>query len=216
MAFPRRYLGLLLAGALGVAAPAGAHAQDSKEFRGRVLATPALAGLSVPVLTLGGFGVDSAFAGDSMLAGWSSRAAAITRFDGILGGYLTDNAPDVKWVLPDALRRMAKRAPSIVPDPDRLGHQIMSSEQVRRIPNPLSSRLRQLVAMSDARQVFIPSGLLLSRDSAGTVQAELAAQLVDARLGDVLWRTYATGKGRSPDAAVRAAIATMVPPELNP
>jgi hypothetical protein len=31
----------------------------------------------------------------------------------------------------------------------------------------------------------------------------------------VLWRTYATGKGRSPDAAVRAAIATMVPPEMT-
>jgi hypothetical protein len=215
VSFPRRILGLLLlAGALG-AAPA--VAQDSKEFRGRVLATPALAGLSVPVLTLGGFGVDSTLAsGDSVLGGWSSRAAAITRFDGILGSYLTDNSPDVKWVLPDALRRMAKRAPSILPDPDRLGHQVMSAENVRRVPNPLASRLRQLVAMGDARHVFIPSGLLLKRDSLGTVQAELAAQLVDARLGDVLWRTYATGKGRSPDAAVRAAIATMVPPELNP
>ncbi|HEX5817359.1 MAG TPA: hypothetical protein VFY20_00675 [Gemmatimonadales bacterium] len=215
MSFPRRFLGLLLlAGALGVAAPAAA--QDSKEFRGRVLATPALAGLSVPVLTLGGYGVDSTLVGDSTLAGWDSRAAAITRFDGILGGYLGDNAPDVKWVLPEALRRMAKRAPSMVPDPDRLGHGVMSSERIKRIPDPLASRLRQLVAMSDARQVFIPSGLLLKRDSTGTVQAELAAQLVDARLGDVLWRTFATGKGRSPDAAVRAAIATMVPPELNP
>jgi hypothetical protein len=215
VSFPRRFLGLLLlAGALGVAAPA--VAQDSKEFRGRVLATPALAGLSVPVLTLGGYGVDSTLVGDSTLTGWDSRSAAITRFDGILGGYLADNAPDVKWVLPDALRRMAKRAPSMVPDPDRLGHGVMSSERIRRTPDPLASRLRQLVAMSDARHVFIPSGLLLKRDSTGTVQAELAAQLVDARLGDVLWRTYATGKGRSPDAAVRAAIATMVPPELNP
>jgi hypothetical protein len=204
---------LLLAGALGAAAPAAA--QDQKEFRGHVLATPVLAGASVPVLTLGGYSADSALIGDSVLTGWESRAAAITRFDGILGGYLLDNAPDVKWVLPDALRKIARRAPSLVPDPDRMGHQVMASARIRRVPEPLASRLRQLVAYSDARHVLLPSSLMFSPDSTG-ISAEIAAELVDARLGSVLWRTYATGKGRSPDAAVRAAIATMVPPEMNP
>jgi hypothetical protein len=83
------------------------------------------------------------------------------------------------------------------------------------VPEPLASRLRQLVAYSDARHVLLPSSLMISRDSTGGVSAEVAAELVDARLGNVLWRTYATGKGRSPDAAVRAAIATMVPPEMT-
>jgi hypothetical protein len=83
------------------------------------------------------------------------------------------------------------------------------------VPEPLASRLRQLVAYSDARHVLLPSSLMFSPDSTG-ISAEIAAELVDARLGNVLWRTYATGKGRSPDAAVRAAIATMVPPEMNP
>jgi hypothetical protein len=55
---------------------------------------------------------------------------------------------------------------------------------------------------------------MFARDSTG-ISAEVAAELVDARLGNVLWRTYATGKGRSPDAAVRAAVATMVPPEMT-
>jgi hypothetical protein len=209
----RRYLGWLLAGALGAAAPA--VAQDQKEFRGHVLATPVLAGQSVPVLTLGGYSADSVLIGDSVLAGWESRAAAITRFDGIFGAYLLDNAPDVKWVLPDALRKTARRAPGLVPDPDRMGHQVMASARIRRVPEPLASRLRQLVAYSDARHVLLPSSLSVARDSTG-VSVEVAAELVDARLGNVLWRTYATGKGRSPDAAVRAAIATMVPPELNP
>jgi len=209
----RRYLGVLLAGALGAAAPA--VAQDQKEFRGHVLATPVLAGQSVPVLTLGGYSADSVLIGDSLLAGWDSRAVAITRFDGILGPYLLDNAPDVKWVLPDALRKMARRAPGLVPDPDRMGHQVMASSRIRRVPEPLASRLRQLVAYSDARHVLLPSSLMFSRDSTGSVSAEIAAELVDARLGSVLWRTYATGKGRSPDAAVRAAIATMVPPEMT-
>jgi hypothetical protein len=149
-----------------------------------------------------------------LLAGWESRAAAITRFDGILGPYLLDNAPDVKWVLPDALRKIARRAPGLVPDPDRMGHQVMASSRMRRVPEPLASRLRQLVAYSDARHVLLPSSLMFSRDSTG-LSAEVAAELVDARLGSVLWRTYATGKGRSPDAAVRAAIATMVPPEMT-
>lgn len=212
MSLHRRYLGLLLAGALGAAAPA--VAQDQKEFRGHILATPVLAGQSVPVLTLGGYSADSVLIGDSLLAGWESRAAALTRFDGILGPYLVDNAPDVKWVLPDALRKIARRAPALVPDPDRMGHQVMASARMRRVPEPLASRLRQLVAYSDARHVLLPSSLMFSRDSSG-ISAEVAAELVDARLGNVLWRTYATGKGRSPDAAVRAAIATMVPPEMT-
>jgi len=210
---PRRTLGLLVAWALGVAAPAAAQSQ--KDFRGHVLNTPALAGQSVPVLTLGAISADSTIIGDTLLTGWHGRSEAITRFDGILGTYLADNAPDVKWVLPADLRRMAKRAPSLVPDPDRMGHSVAASPRVRQVPEPLNSRLRQLVAYSDARQVLLPSTLTLSRDTTG-VSVELAAELVDARLGNVLWRTYAAGKGRTADAAVRAAIATMVPPEFDP
>ena len=212
MPVPRRYLGLLVAGALGVAAPAAAQSQ--KDFRGHVLNTPALAGQSVPVLTLGAISADSSVAGDSLLAGWHTRGEAITRFDGILGTYLSDNVPDVKWVLPADLRRMAKRAPSLVPDPDRMGHSVAASPRMKQVSEPLNSRLRQLVAYSDARQVLLPSTLTLTRDPQG-IAVELAVELVDARLGNVLWRTYAAGKGRTPDAAVRSAIATMVPPDLN-
>ena len=213
MPVPRRYLGLLVAGALGLAAPAAAQSQ--KDFRGHVLSTPALAGQSVPVLTLGSYAVDSALGADTLLAGWRSRAEAVTRFDLILGTYLSDNAPDVKWVLPADLRKLARRAPNLVPDPDRMGHAVMASTRLRRVTEPLASRLRQLVAYTDARQALLPSGLTLRSDPQG-VEAEIAAELVDARLGNVLWRTFAVGKGRSPDAAVRAAVATMVPPELAP
>ena len=212
MSFPRRTLGLLLAGALGVAAPAAA--QSSKDFRGHVLNTPALAGQSIPVLTLGAVSADSALVGDSALAGWGSRAQAITRFDGILGPYLDDNAPDVKWILPAELRKIAKRAPNLVPDPDRMGHSVMTSTRNKRVVEPLGSRLRQLVAYTDARQALLPCTLVFSKDSLG-VGAEIALVLVDARSGNVLWRTFAVGKGRTADVAVRSAIATMVPPDLN-
>jgi hypothetical protein len=210
---PRRYLGLLLAGALGVAAPAAA--QSKKDFRGHVLNTPALAGQSVPVLTLGAVSADSTVARDStLLVGWRTRGEAITRFDDILGPWLSDNAPDVKWVLPAELRKIAKRAPSLVPDPDRMGHSVMASPHQKRLVEPLASRLRQLVAYSDARQALLPSTLTLTGDSVG-VAVEVAMELVDARTGNVLWRTYAAGKGRTPDAAVRSAIATIVPLEFD-
>jgi hypothetical protein len=110
---------------------------------------------------------------------------------------------------------MYKRAPSVLPDPDHMGHSVMASPKFKRIPYPLNARMRQLVAFSDARSALLPSSLVVSRDSTGAMAAELAAELVDARSGDVLWRTYATGRGPSTDAAVRAAIAIMVPPELT-
>jgi hypothetical protein len=199
--------------ALAAASPAGA--QDSKKFENRVLATPALAGQSVPVLPLAAFSADSALNGDSALVAYRTRAMAVAGFDSLLATYLDDNAPDVKWVTPAKLRRTYKRAPGLMPDPDRMGAATMRNPELKRAPEPLGSRLRSLAAMTDSREVLIPSGLHFARDSAAGLRAEVNATLVDARLNEVQWRTVAIGRGRTAEAALRAAFATMVPPELN-
>ena len=49
---------------------------------------------------------------------FADRRAALARADSVIGTLLTARAPEVSWVLPDALRRAARRAPGIAPDPD--------------------------------------------------------------------------------------------------
>jgi hypothetical protein len=95
-----------------------------------------------------------------------------------------------------------------------MGQSALRNLELTRVPDPLASRLRSLVAMNDARAVLVPANLAFSRDS-GAVKAAVTAVLVDARVNEVKWRTIAVGRGRSPAAALRAAFATMVPPELN-
>ena len=46
--------------------------------------------------------------------------------------------------------------------------------------------------------------------------AKVSVVLVDPRLGDIKYRTITTGKGVTPDAALRSAFAIMVPPESLP
>ncbi|TLY54172.1 MAG: hypothetical protein E6K55_06425, partial [Gemmatimonadetes bacterium] len=48
------------------------------------------------------------------------RRTALAKGDSILGSLLQARAPEVTWILPDALRRAARRAPGIAPDPDQM------------------------------------------------------------------------------------------------
>ena len=50
----------------------------------------------------------------------------------------------------------------------------------------------------------------------GQLSAAISVVLTDPRLGDIKYRTITTGKGVTPDAALRAAFAIMVPPESLP
>jgi len=216
---PRARTLALLALACALATGRLAAQEDvDEELGNRVLNIPAMAGQSIPIFPLGAYSLDTTALRDSALQDWRSRAQAGAKFDAMLGTYLTDNAIDVHWILPEELRRIAKRAPGMLVDPDRIGLQQLVPRNVRRVPDPLSARLRQYVALTDARVAFAPAALYLSREQAAgttTYRADVNAVVVDARMGDVRWRTLATGRGRSPEAAVRAAIATMVPPDLG-
>ncbi|HXE57192.1 MAG TPA: hypothetical protein VNK43_04265, partial [Gemmatimonadales bacterium] len=148
-----------------------------------------------------------ALEGDSSLA---DRARTLRWVDSLIGAALVSRAPDVKWVLPPELRRIARRAPTLA-DPDHLGQSVMRAPGLRQLPEPLHSNLRGLVALAGGRYAFIPAALGLSRDGAGIVKAELAVVMADARRGDVPWRTVASGTGPTPREAVRAALASMLP-----
>lgn len=175
------------------------------------LATGGLAGQGVAVLPL------TMVVGDPRVPGTSgpkARAALQAWADSLLGDALAERAPEVSWLLPPALRRTAQRAAGLLPKPDQMGQSVMRSPGLKDLPDPLRSYVRQLLALSDgARFALIPAALYLSPAPGDSLKVQLAAVLADGRLGRVVWRTLAVGQGETADAAYRAALATLFPPD---
>lgn len=196
--------------------PALATAQVPEKYHNRVLSIPALAGQSVAVLPLTHLERDSVIAQDSVLGPYLERLGGIRRFDTVFGRFLTENIIDTKWILPDDLRRIYKRnGGAMVPDPDFVGQAALWNPRIeKKVPEPLNSRIRKLVSFTDARTMLVPTGLQFRRDSTGLIGARVGLVLVDARIGDVKWRSYSDGKGPTPDAAVRSALMASLPVDV--
>jgi hypothetical protein len=207
---------VLAGAAFLVAVASSATAQGVPEkYENRVLAIPALAGQTVAVLPLTSLLRDSTIASDTTLGPWGARATGIKRFDSLFGGFLQDNIVDTKWVMPEDLRKMSKRSAGYLPDPDFIGHAALWNPRIeKKVPDPVQSRLRSVAAVSGARSILIPVGARLARDTAGLLTAQVGLVIVDARIGDIRWRTYTTGRGPTPDAAVRSALMASLPVDV--
>jgi hypothetical protein len=195
-----------------LAAPILAQQKQSKPKVPAIpLATSGLAGQGVAVLPL------TLVVGDPQVPGSSGpKARAILQrwADSLLGDALAENAPEVNWILPPALRATARRAPGLLPSPDQMGQAVMRSSNLKALPDPLRGYVRQLLGLAGApRYALIPATLYLSPAEGDSLTVQLAAVLADGRLGRVVWRTLAVGRGETADQAFRAALATMFPPD---
>jgi hypothetical protein len=145
------------------------------------------------------------------------RRAALAKSDSIIGTLLKARAPEVTWVLPDELRRVARRAPGIAPAPDQMGTAILfhpTKQQPEQVPDPLRSELRTLAALvGGGRYALIPAGLTFRRSKAsgGVATAELTIVLADVRTGRVGFRTVARGEGDDPWTALTRAVKSLTP-----
>ena len=161
------------------------------------------------------------------------RRTALAKSDSIIGTLLKARAPEVSWLLPDDLRRVARRAPGIAPAPDQMGTAILfrpTKQQPEMVPDPLRSELRTLAALAGGgRYALVPAGLTYRRATApgsgpGSVgaqhatplpraaaTAELTVVLVDVRTGRVGFRTVARGDGDDPWSALTRAVKTLTP-----
>ena len=149
------------------------------------------------------------------------RRVALAKGDSVLGTLLQARAPEVTWILPDALRRAARRAPGIAPDPDQMGSAILlhgSKHNPEIVPDPLRSELRTLAALAGGgggRYVLVPAGLVFRQTGgppdhpSGT--AELTIVLADVRTGRVGFRTVARGEGADPWTALTRAVKSLTP-----
>ncbi|MGH7567616.1 MAG: hypothetical protein ACREL9_01410 [Gemmatimonadales bacterium] len=189
------------------------------------LPTAGLAGQKVSLLPLTLVAAEDSLHWESVLA---DRRATLATGDSIIGALLAARAPEVTWVLPDELRRTARRATGVATDPDQLGTAILRAESLVEVPDPLRSQLRTLAALAGSRFAVIPAALVYRRSggpaarrsadpvTAGppdrrTATAQLSIVLVDVRLGRVAWRTVARGEGGDPWTALTGAVKSLTP-----
>ncbi len=207
---PRLIRTLILPGLLAASVAAAQQPKSVKPQTPAIaLATAGLAGQSVAVLPLTMTLSDPKIPGGT---GPKSRAAIRLWADSLLGDALLERATEVKWVLPPELRRVASRASGLMPSPDQMGQAIMRSPGLKEMPDPLRSYVRQLVALAGgARYAFIPAALYLSSAPGDSLTVQLSAVLADGRMGRVLWRTLAVGRGETAAEAFRAALETILP-----
>lgn len=149
------------------------------------------------------------------IAPLNDRVKALAWADSIIGEGFLARGPEVKWVLPADLRKVARRAPTVAPDPDRMGQSLLRTAELKDVPDPLRSQLRSLMALVGGRFVMVPASLSFVPDTSGAIRAELSLVLADTRTGKVLWRTVGWGLGATPAAALSAAMATVLPVGLG-
>ncbi len=197
-------LGLVLLGACASRAPAQRPPVPEP------LMTAALAGASVIVTPLTMVLAEPGLPDGSLPA---DRVVLLAWADSLVGGLVVERAPEVRWVLPPELRRVARRSPGLVADPDQMGQAVLRQASLRTVPDPLRGYLRNLMAVAGGgRHAFVPAAVAFSPDSMpGQVQAWVAAVLADGRSGAILWRTEVRATGSTPAAALAAAFAVIFP-----
>lgn len=149
----------------------------------------ALSGMaSVPVVVLPVFRVSV-----SNELGWTaavgSRADLAKALDAEIRSAVQDRAVRT-WAFSDDLSRDFQRNPTYASDPYLLAEEPLRSPALRdgdRLPEPLASQLRTLVALRDkSRYVFAPVDVRIEPVTGGG-QARLRLVLIDAVASEVRW-----------------------------
>ncbi|HZN98599.1 MAG TPA: hypothetical protein VFB61_12780 [Gemmatimonadales bacterium] len=182
----------------------------------RTLATGPLAGQTIAVLPLTLVVADPALESDSLYTRYRARPAGLLHADSLLNEEIKARSPEVNWVFPPKLRKIARRSAGFVGDPDQMGQAVLRSPNFSKVPDPLRSSLRGLVALVDGRFALVPASLGFGPEPNGQIRADLTLVLADARSGKILWRSLAYGRGTSPDQALDAAVAAVLPVSQGP
>ncbi len=147
--------------------------------------------------------------------GWQDqlgdRPAALAHADSVILEFLTVGAPEVTWIPPEELRKVARQAPNLIGNPDQLGTSMLRGSDITKIPDPLRAQMRNLTGIAGDRFALVPAALTFERGSAAAAEAKLVVVLADVRFGQVGWRTVARGEGEDPWSALWEALKTLVP-----
>ncbi|HMG18026.1 MAG TPA: hypothetical protein VK573_04830 [Gemmatimonadales bacterium] len=177
------------------------------------LPTAGLAGQRVALMPLALVAAEDSLHWDTLIA---VRRATLDKSDSIIATLLTARAPEVTWVPPAELRRVARRAPGIAADPDQMGTPFLRAENIIDVPDPLRYQLRTLMGLTGGRYVLVPAGLVFRVARPGATPraaavAELSVVMIDTRVGKIGWRTVARGEGDDPWTALTRAVKSLTP-----
>jgi hypothetical protein len=183
-----------------------------------VVAAPSLSGATVLVLPVQVGGWPPAGTTPAPELNAESRAA----LDGEIEFALKESGPTVRWIGPRLIRRELARSPVVDVKVQELEVVSFRRAEVRRVGDPLFGDLRRLAAMLDARYALVPVGAGFRMDSTSTKsRAEIAAALIDANTGYVVWFGVPHGEwqpGNQASALPTAAqaLARAVSPKTEP
>jgi len=176
-----------------------------------ILPTARISGQTVAILPITLLVADPTLQADSVYAAYTDRRAALARADSLVSEGIVSRAPEVNWVPPRDLRKMARRSAGYLVDPDQMGQAVLRAPKMLVIPDPLRSSLRSLMAVAGGRLALVPAAIGFGPEPDGQIRADLSLVLADARTGKVVWRSLAYGHGKSPDEALNAALAAVLP-----
>ncbi|MEP7226925.1 MAG: hypothetical protein ABI785_06165, partial [Gemmatimonadales bacterium] len=176
-----------------------------------ILPTSTISGQTVAILPITLLVADPALQADSSYAAYADRRVALARADSVVSEGIVSRAPEVNWVPPRELRKMARRSAGYLVDPDQMGQAVLRGPKILKVPDPLRSSLRSLMAVAGGRLALVPAAIGFGPEPDGQIRADLTLALADARTGKVVWRSLAYGSGKSPDQALNAALAAVLP-----
>jgi hypothetical protein len=176
-----------------------------------VLPAAMISGQTVAILPITLVVADPTLQADSVYAAYTDRRAALARADSLVSEGIVARSPEVNWVPPRDLRKLARRSAGYLVDPDQMGQAVLRGPKILVVPDPLRSSLRSLMAVAGGRLALVPAAIGFGPEPDGRIRADLSLVLADSRTGKVVWRSLAYGRGKSPDEALNAALAAVLP-----
>jgi hypothetical protein len=145
-------------------------------------------------------------------------AEPVPGLDSEINFFLTQQAPRVRWVSTEAVKKAAASTRAIGVHPEALSVSQFSSARITRIGDPLWGDLRLLGTLMDARYALLPFAAGFAPDSTGTTgRVEIGVAIIDTGNGNVLWTGYVAGERGAQDApAVVASAARALAKKISP
>ena len=176
-----------------------------------ILPTSRISGQTVGILPITLVVADPALASEPAYAAYRDRRVALALADSLISEGIAARAPEVIWVPPRELRKIARRSAGYIPDPDQMGQAVLRGPKLTVVPDPLRSSLRALMAVANGRLALVPASLGFGPEQDGRIRADLTLVLADSRSGKLVWRSIALGRGNTPDEALNQAISAVLP-----
>ena len=131
--------------------------------------------------------------------GWPSLPAArptLALLDSVFADTLKQRVGNQGWVYADGVIRSAANNPTYATNPRELAVNPLRAPGLKvedRLPEPLASQVRTMIALHEARLVLIPTDLTIERSPTGLGRPVVRLVLVDPRRSVVRWIGRVTG-----------------------